>query len=105
MLAGEGEAVKYGEMPEAEAVAVEETDQVDANNLTSSMPLLSSLFGMPRFKVHVTTGDKAGAGRQKIILLCVRKLIYCGLLLRRRIGCRFRKKQPCSFNFARCRVC
>jgi hypothetical protein len=67
-MLGEGEAVKDGEMPEAEAVAVAEADQVDANNTTSSMPLLNSLFGMPRFKVFVTTGDKAGAGRK--IYLC-----------------------------------
>jgi hypothetical protein len=68
---GEGEAVKDGEMPEAELVAVAEADQVDADYTTSSMPLLNSLFGMPRFKVYVTTGDKAGAGRTNIFALWV----------------------------------
>jgi len=94
-MLGEGEAVKSGEMPEAEAVAVAEADQVDADNKASSMPLLNSLFGMPRFKVFVTTGDKAGAGR-KYLFCSLCKLIYW-VVIERRIGCCFGKSSRAAF--------
>ncbi|XP_059482281.1 polyunsaturated fatty acid 5-lipoxygenase-like [Neocloeon triangulifer] len=69
----EGEIIKQDEVQTNEAVAYEfvsrqvDEDEVDATS--AAMPLFSSFFGVPRFKVHVTTGDKANAGTDSTVLL------------------------------------
>ncbi|CAB3373467.1 Hypothetical predicted protein [Cloeon dipterum] len=68
----EGETTNTEEMLRNAVVAVElgsePDDQTDAAS-GGMMPLFSSLFEMPRFKVHVTTGDKARAGTDSTVLL------------------------------------